>query len=235
MTPEVFVALEAARQAKRPVALARALGTGAASLIDGARAVGPLGATDAIRAAAAEALRTDRSHTIEVDGLGPVFVQAFNPPLRLVVVGAVHISQALAPMAALAGFDVTIVDPRRSFATAARFPNVTLTHEWPDEAMARLGLDSRTAVATLTHDPKIDDPALDAALRAPCFYVGALGSTRTHAKRVARLKEAGFDDAAIARIRAPIGLDIGAQSPAEIAAAILAEIVAALRGPKRAR
>jgi xanthine dehydrogenase accessory factor len=235
MTPALFASLQAARAAKRPAALVRALGSGAAALIEDGRTTGDLAVTDALRAAAAESLRTDRSHTVEIPGLGPVFVQAFNPPLRLVVVGAVHISQALAPMAALAGFDVTVVDPRRSFATAARFPNVALTHEWPDEAMARLGLDARTAVATLTHDPKIDDPALNAALRSPCFYVGALGSTRTHAKRVARLKEAGFDDTALARIKAPIGLDIGAQSPAEIAASILAEIVAALRGPKRAK
>jgi xanthine dehydrogenase accessory factor len=150
------------------------------------------------------------------------------------IVGAVHIAQALAPMASLAGYVVTIVDPRRSFATAARFPGVEIVHEWPDETFDRMKPDVRTAVVALTHDPKIDDPALERAFKSPCFYIGALGSTRTHAKRVARLKEAGFDDHAIARIHAPIGLRIGAQSPAEIAVSILAEVTQALRRPQAA-
>jgi xanthine dehydrogenase accessory factor len=151
------------------------------------------------------------------------------PPVRLIVVGAVHVSQALAPMAKLAGFDVTIVDPRTAFATPERFSEVTLVTEWPDLALPRIGLDRFTGVAALTHDPKIDDPALDAALRADCFYVGALGSRKTHAARVARLSAAGHDESSIARIRAPIGLDIGAVSPAEIAVSVLGEIVGALR------
>ncbi len=152
------------------------------------------------------------------------------PPPRLLVVGAVHIAQALAPMAAATGFAVTVIDPRRAFATAERFPGVALREDWPDEAMAALAPDARTAIVTLTHDPKLDDPALIAALRSEAFYIGALGSRRTHAKRVARLQDAGFDEAAIARIHAPVGLDIGALTTAEIAVSILAEIIAVRRG-----
>lgn len=158
-----------------------------------------------------------------------VFLTVQLPPPRLVVIGAVHISQALAPMARIAGFDVTIIDPRTAFATPERFPDVPLLAEWPDDAIPKIGLDPFTAVAALTHDPKIDDGALAAALRANCFYVGALGSRKTHGKRVERLRAAGLDEAAVASIRAPIGVAIGAQSPAEIAVAILAEIIGALR------
>src|SRR4029450_3272275 len=132
------------------------------------------------------------------------------PPVRLVVVGAVHVAQALVPMAVTLGFAVTVVDPRRAFATPERFPGVSLSFDWPDEAMAALALDARTAVVTLTHDPKLDDPALDVALRSPCFYIGALGSRRTHAKRVARLAELGHAEAAMGRIHAPVGLNIAA-------------------------
>ncbi len=174
------------------------------------------------------ALRSGKSGTIQHDGAA-LFLSVQVPPVRLVVIGAVHVSQALAPMAKLAGFDVTIVDPRTAFATPERFPDVTLLAEWPDAALARIGLDRFTGIAALTHDPKIDDPALDAALRADCFYVGALGSRKTHAARVARLASAGHSEASIARIRAPIGLDIGAVSPAEIAVSVLGEIVGALR------
>jgi xanthine dehydrogenase accessory factor len=149
----------------------------------------------------------------------------------MAVVGAVHIAQALVPMAALAGYDVLVVDPREAFATAARFPGAALVHDWPDAALAAFGLDTRTAVVTLSHDPKIDDPAIRQALAAPVFYLGCLGSTRTHAKRVARLTDAGLDAAALARIHAPIGADIGAQSPAEIAIAVLAQITERLRRP----
>ncbi len=159
------------------------------------------------------------------------FVAVHNPPLRLAVVGAVHIAQPLLVMAGAAGYDVTLIDPREAFASPARFPGGKLVHDWPDAALAAHGLDIRTAVVTLTHDPKLDDPALRAALKSPAFYIGALGSTRTHAKRVARLKESGFGDGAIARIDAPIGLDIGAKSPAEIAVAILAQITERLRRP----
>ncbi len=170
----------------------------------------------------------DRSRRVDSDS-GPVFVHVFNPPLRLVVVGAVHIAQALVPMAAMAGYEVVVVDPRRSFASRERFPEVVLVDEWPDDAIAMLSPDSRTALVTLTHDPKLDDPALLAGLRTPAFYVGSLGSRRTHRTRLERLRERGCEERALARIHAPIGLDIGAQSPAEIAVAILAEITAVSR------
>ncbi len=156
------------------------------------------------------------------DGL---FVRVYAQPARLLVVGAVHISQCLAPMAAMAGYAVTVIDPRRAFANAERFPDVALCDEWPDEAMARLVPDGQTAVVTLTHDPKLDDPALVAALASPAFYIGALGSRRTHAKRVERLIEQGVDPGQIARIHAPVGLDLGGRSPAEIAVAALAQII----------
>ena len=159
------------------------------------------------------------------------FVAIHNPPLRLAVIGAVHIAQPLLVMAEAAGYDVTLIDPREAFASEGRFPGGRLVHDWPDAALGAYGLDTRTAVVTLTHDAKLDDPALDAALKSPVFYIGALGSTRTHAKRVARLTEAGFTETQIARIDAPIGLDIGARSPAEIAIAILAEMTERLRRP----
>ena len=160
---------------------------------------------------------------------GSRFVAIHNPPLRLVVVGAVHIAQPLVAMARLAGYDVSLIDPREAFGSAARFPGQTVLHDWPDEALADLAPDARTAVVTLTHDPKLDDPAIRAALASPVFYLGCLGSKRTHAKRIARLREAGLDEAAVARINAPVGLDIGAATPAEIAVAILAEITETLR------
>ncbi|HEY7608717.1 MAG TPA: XdhC family protein [Alphaproteobacteria bacterium] len=228
MKRKIFDALQSARAAKRAVVVATALKDGRQVLIDGDKAEGDLPASETIRAAARRALRDDKSHAIETDA-GPVFVQAFNTPLRMLIVGAVHIAQALAPIAVTAGYAVTIIDPRRSFATAARFPGVTLTHDWPDEAMDRVKLDARTAVVTLTHDPKIDDPALERALRSDCFYIGCLGSTRTHKARLARLVEQGFGEKDFARLHGPIGLDIGAQSPAEIAISIIAEVTAALR------
>ncbi|MDJ0822349.1 MAG: XdhC family protein [Paracoccaceae bacterium] len=158
-----------------------------------------------------------------------VFVAIHNPPLRLIVVGAVHIAQALIPMARIAGYDPVIVDPRETFGSEARFPGERILHDWPDEAVAALGLDGRTALVLLTHDPKLDDPALEQALRSGCFYIGALGSTRTHAKRVTRLTEAGFSEGEIAQIHGPIGLDIGAAGPAEIAVAVLAQMTQVLR------
>jgi xanthine dehydrogenase accessory factor len=163
---------------------------------------------------------------------GDWFLGVHNPPLRMAVMGAVHIAQALVPMARLAGYDVAVIDPREAFGSAARFPETRLMHDWPDAALAEFGLDTRTAVVTLTHDPKLDDPAIRAALAAPVFYLGCLGSSRTHAKRVARLTEAGFSEAQIARIHAPVGLDIGAKSPAEIALSILAQITERLRRPE---
>lgn len=179
------------------------------------------------RNAYADRLRMDRSG-FEEDG--QTFVAVHNPPLRLIVVGAVHIAQALVPMARIAGYDPAIVDPRETFASSSRFPGETILTDWPDEAVAKLGLDTRTAVVLLTHDPKLDDPALEAALEANVFYIGALGSTRTHAKRVERMKESGFTGEQIDRIHGPIGLDIGAAGPSEIAVAILAQMTAVLRG-----
>jgi xanthine dehydrogenase accessory factor len=170
--------------------------------------------------------RMDRSG---FDEDGETFIAVHNPPLRLIVVGAVHIAQALVPMARIAGYDPLLVDPRESFASETRFPGETVLHDWPDEGLRALGLDARTALVLLTHDPKLDDPALIEALRSDVFYIGALGSTRTHASRVDRLEAAGLGQDEIARIHAPIGLDIGAAGPAEIAVSILAEMTRVLR------
>lgn len=227
MTPELLAALSQARAAKRPVVMATKLPTGEQLLLPD-----PAAAAD-LAQAATRALDRDESGTVTVTNEGGAsetwFLHAYNPPLRLIVVGAVHIAQALVPMAANLGLAVVVVDPRRSFATEERFPNVTVSSDWPDEAMDALKPDVRTAVITLTHDPKLDDPALDRALKSPAFYIGSLGSRRTHARRVARLKELGHTDAAIARIKGPVGLDIGAVTAPEIAVAILAEFIAARR------
>jgi xanthine dehydrogenase accessory factor len=161
---------------------------------------------------------------------GETFVAVHNPPLKLIVVGAVHIAQALVPMAQLAGYDAAVIDPRAAFASQARFPGETLMHDWPDEALNMLGLDARTAVVLLSHDPKLDDPALHTALQSDAFYIGALGSKRTHANRLDRLANAGFSAEHTARIHGPVGLNIGSSGPAEIAVSILAEMTAVLRG-----
>jgi len=188
--------------------------------------------SDALGEEFVKQVRTGKSGVVETDK-GRFFLELHLPPPRLVATGAVHISQALAPMARLLGFDVTIVDPRTAFATAERFPDVPLLAEWPDTALPKLKLDHWTAFVALTHDPKIDDPALEAALASGCFYVGALGSKKTHARRVESLKKRGVPDEAIARIHAPIGLAIGAASPQEIALSILAELTLRLRrGPE---
>lgn len=176
----------------------------------------------------ARAFRSGRSGTVEANGKS-WFLNAYLPPPRLVVIGAVHISQALAPMAAIAGYDMEIIDPRTAFATPERFPDVTLHAEWPETVLAERPFDAYTAVAAVTHDPKIDDFALKSALEAGCFYVGALGSRKTHARRVERLAALGVGQDRIATIHSPIGLDIGAASPAEIAVAVLGEIIRAFR------
>jgi xanthine dehydrogenase accessory factor len=228
MTPELLDRLLAARAAKRAVALLT-------RLPDGAQLLFPDDAMpEALAAEAQAALRDDASRTMTVEGES-WFVAPENPPLRLIVVGAVHIAQALVPMALPLGFAVTVVDPRRAFATEERMGDrVTISTDWPDEAMAALAPDARTAVVTLTHDPKLDDPALEVALRSPAFYIGSLGSRRTHAKRLARLAEAGLTEAELGKIHAPVGLDIGAVSAPEIAVSILAQIVYARRGgPKQ--
>lgn len=188
--------------------------------------------TDPLAANLSAQLRLGKSALVEIERRR-YFIEVHRPAPRMVITGAVHISQALAPMGRALGYDVTIVDPRTSFATAARFPDIPLLTEWPDQALPKLSLDRWTAFVALTHDPKIDDPALEAALRAECFYIGALGSKKTHAKRTERLRALGVDSNALARIHAPIGLPIGAASPPEIAIAVLAEITLYLRcGPE---
>ena len=222
-------ALNGERAARRASVLVTELGSGRQRLVLPAQA-----AADPLAADVAEALRTGKSRLVEV-GNERIFLTAQVPAPRLVITGAVHISQALAPMATTAGFDVIIVDPRTAFATPERFPEVDLRAEWPDVALAQISLDPFTALAALTHDPKIDDPALAGALVAGCFYVGALGSRKTHAARLERLAAQGLPRETLARIHSPIGLDIGSVSPAEIAVAILAEVIADLRRRPGAR
>ena len=219
--------IQADRAAKRPVVLATNLASGEEQLLYPTEAADPSVASDLATKAAA-ALRSDRSATVVIDGT-TLFLHAYNPPLRMIIVGAVHIAQPLARMAALADYDVTIVDPRRSFATDERFPGVEVAHDWPDEALERLKPDHRTAVVTLTHDPKLDDPALEVALRSSAFYIGALGSKKTHAARLERLRLQDIDELDLGRIHGPVGLAIGAKSPAEVAIAIMAEATERLR------
>ncbi len=217
------------RKAKTPVTLAIDLATGEQALVYGDEAHGELAQDAAVVEAARAALGDDRSGTTSLPR-GDVFLHVHNPALRFIIVGAVHIAQPLARMAALANYDVTVVDPRGSFATEDRFPGVALMGEWPDEAMAELCPDRRTAVVTLTHDPKLDDPALAVAIRSDAFYIGALGSRKTHAARVERLKAEGFSDDEIGRIHGPVGLSLGGRSPAEVAVSILAQITTVLHG-----
>ena len=220
--------LLAERAAKHPVALVTEIPGGAQALVTEDALEGELSLDEAALAQIRPMLRRDKSGMIEV-GSRRLFVQSNSPPPRLLIVGAVHIAQALAPMASLAGYGVTVIDPRRAFATDSRFPGIDMRGDWPDEAMAELAPDRRTAVVTLTHDPKLDDPALQTALRSPAFYIGALGSKKTHAARQGRLARAGFSPEEIARINGPVGLSIGALSPAEIAVSILAQITAVRR------
>ena len=228
MNLDLLTRLNAERGARRAAILVTELASGVQRLV-----TEPEIDADPLAPELHERLRTGRSGTLE-RGDGTVFLNVHVPPAKLIVIGAVHVSQALAPMARNLGLDVTIVDPRTAFATPDRFPDVPVLAEWPQDALPKLGgLDRYTALACLTHDPKIDDQALVPALAADCFYIGALGSRRTHAKRVERLVEAGVAEAAVARIRAPIGLDIGAVTPAEIAVSILGEIVAEMRRERR--
>ncbi len=223
MKAEVLARINADRADKRPVALVTDLETGDQTLVYSRNNSGLSGVSTDLIEAAQTALRDDRSRPVETDA-GRYFIQVHNPPPRLFIVGAVHIAQPLARMAALAGYAVTVVDPRRAFASDERFPDVAVSRDWPDAALTVLAPDTRTAVVTLTHDPKLDDPALAVALRSDAFYVGSLGSRRTHALRCERLAELGLDEARIARIHGPVGLAIGALSPAEIALAIMAQI-----------
>ncbi|MEQ8449766.1 MAG: XdhC family protein [Nitratireductor sp.] len=223
MHAETLRALNAERRTRRAAILVTDLAHGQDRLVrEGDVLSGQLG--EALQ----RAFRSGKSGTVEAEG-GSFFLNVHLPPPRIVAIGAVHISQALAPMARIAGFDIEIIDPRTAFATPERFPETRLAADWPEDVFKRQPLDAYTALAALTHDPKIDDFPLRAALEAGCFYVGALGSRKTHAKRLIRLAEAGVTDEASGRIQAPIGLDIGAASPAEIAVAVLAQIVAALR------
>lgn len=223
MDPYVLKTLNAARRARRAAVLVTDLGDGRDRVVrEGDTVAGELGA------AIERAFRTGLSGSVEAGGR-TFFLNAHLPQPRLVVIGAVHISQALAPMARVAGYPVEIIDPRTAFATPDRFPDAPLHAEWPEDVLARQPLDGYTALAAVTHDPKIDDFALKAALDARCFYVGALGSRKTHAKRVERLLALGASADDIARIHSPIGVDIGAASPAEIAVAILAEVIDAFR------
>jgi xanthine dehydrogenase accessory factor len=227
MKRELFQRLLAAREAKRAAVVLTHLTSGAQTLwyLD---EPAPVELSERLRVEAERATRWDRCATVDT-GYGPVFVHPFNPPLRMILVGAVHIAQALAQIAAIAGFEVVVVDPRDAFATQERFPGVTLRSEWPNEALASLEVDARTAVVTLTHDPKLDDPALSAALNSNAFYIGALGSTKTHESRRRRLAKAGFSNEQVQRVNGPVGLSIGAQSAAEIAVSILAQVIATLR------
>ncbi len=218
----------AAGREARSVALATDINSGAQLLLDGERTEGDLALDEAGIGAIREAMRADRNRLLDTPA-GRVFIEVFSPPRRCFVIGAVHIAQPLVGMLSLADYQAIVVDPRESFASEARFPGLELSTEWPDEALERLKPDHRSAVVTLTHDPKLDDPALAVALRSECFYVGALGSKRTHAARCGRLREMGFTDADLARIHGPIGLSIGAVSPAEIAVSILAQMTQVLR------
>jgi xanthine dehydrogenase accessory factor len=220
-------ALEASR-AGRAAVLATHLKSGLQSFMEDSDITGNLNLDPTALAAIRKAVSEDRSTIIDT-GDGPIFVEVFNPRLRCIIVGAVHIAQPLARMASLAGYLVTVVDPRTAFASDARFPDVGLSTDWPDEALEKLGPNRRTAVVTLTHDPKLDDPALATALRSDAFYIGALGSKKTHAARLRRLSAQGLGEAELQRIHGPVGLDIGAISPAEIAVAILAQMTQVLR------
>ena len=222
MKVPLLEAVQQARAAGRPVVLAT-------RLPDGEQVLLPDAGYPALNALARQALLQEKSGTHEADG-ATWFLHAHNPPARIVIVGAVHIAQALVPLAAQLGYGLTVVDPRRAFATDERFPDVSVSTDWPDEALDQLRPDSRTAIVTLTHDPKLDDPALDRALKSDAFYIGALGSRKTHGKRLERLRALGHGDDALARIRGPVGLNIAAVTAPEIALSVLAQIVAVRRG-----
>jgi xanthine dehydrogenase accessory factor len=220
---DILRSLNAERAARRAAAVVTDVASGEQRLVKGADLAG-----DPLKDMIEKRIRSGKSG-MEETLQGKVFLTVHVPPPQLVITGAVHISQALAPIAKLLGYDVTIVDPRTAFASRERFPDVDVIAQWPDQALPALGIDRYTAFVALTHDPKIDDPALSHALARDCFYIGALGSKKTHGRRLERLKAQGISDAALARIHAPIGLEIGAVSPPEIAVAIMGEITARLR------
>ena len=226
MNLETLEQLNMERAARRPVFVVTDIANGEQRLVKAADM-----AADPLRAELGKQLRMGKSAMIEADGK-KLFVNVYAPTARMGIIGAVHISQALAPLARSLGYDVTVVDPRTAFASPERFPDVKVVAEWPDVALPPLNVDHYTAFVAVTHDPKIDDPALLHAFERDCFYIGALGSRKTHAKRVDRLKAHGASDADVAKIHAPIGLSIGAISPGEVAVAIMAQITAQLRLPK---
>jgi xanthine dehydrogenase accessory factor len=223
MRLDLLTSLNAERAGRRACVLITELASGSQRLVKADEISG-----DAMEAVLEPALRSGKSGGVEHEGKS-YFLTVQVPAVRLVLIGAVHISQALAPIAKVAGLDPVVIDPRTAFATPERFPDVEVIAEWPDEALKTSPLDRYSAIAILTHDPKIDDIALQRALNADCFYIGALGSRKTHAKRIERMRAAGFGEAALSRIHAPIGLDIGAVSPAEIAVSIVGEVIGALR------
>src|SRR6201982_3556344 len=229
MKLDILRALNAERAARRAAVVITDMASGDQRLVKAADV-----ARDPLKDVIEKHIRRGKSGMAETPA-GKVFLTVHVPPSQLVITGAVHISQALAPMARLVGYDVTIVDPRTAFASIERFPDVKVIAEWPDVALPPLGIDRYTAFVALTHAPKIDDPALTHALRRDCFYIGALASKKTHARRLERLKAQGLSEAALARIHAPIGLAIGASTPAEIAVAIMGEITARLRQPAEQR
>jgi xanthine dehydrogenase accessory factor len=226
---ETLAELNAERQARRPVLVVTDMADGSQRLVKHRDF-----ASDPLRVELEKHLRMGKSGAVEVEGK-KLFITVHAPTARLVIAGAVHISQALVPMAKMLDYDVTVVDPRTAFASPERFPDVPLIAEWPDVALPPLNVDHYTAFVALTPDPKIDDPALAHALERDCFYIGALGSRKTHARRLDRLKSLGFGDNVLSRIHAPIGLNIGAVSPAEIAVSIIGEITQQLRGPKEVK
>jgi xanthine dehydrogenase accessory factor len=223
MKTSMLAKLRGAREARVPVALVSDLGDGSQRLVPRKEA-----SADALAEILENGFRFDESRVVSAGGR-EYFINIYNPPLKLVLIGAVHIAQTLISMARLLGYRVIVIDPRGAFASSERFPGVEMAAEWPDEVLPKVGLDSRTAIVLLTHDPKIDDPALAAALESECFYIGALGSKRTHAQRLERFKAKGFSERELVRIHAPIGLEIGARGAPEIAAAIIAEITQVLR------
>jgi len=234
MKQETLSQLLEDQAAKKAVALVTDMEAGDQTLIYRDSANGPERDNAEILTIARHAMQDDRSKIHEIGGC-KMFVEVFNPPLRMLIVGAVHIAQPLSRMASVAGYDVTVIDPRASFATGERFPGINLNGEWPDDGMRELDPDRRTAVITLTHDPKLDDPGLKVALKSDAFYIGALGSRKTHAGRVERLTAEGFTEAEISRIHAPVGLAIGSISPAEIAVSILAQVTEVLHRKVEAR
>lgn len=233
MKPADLDAMLAARAEKREAVMLTDIASGAETLLIEGKGKGEVEIDDKLDTAIADAVRRNESKLFEAEDGRRVFIQVMTLPLRLAIVGAGHISQYLSKIAAMTGFDVTVIDPRTTYASEARFPGAALSHEWPDTALDGFGLDRRSAVVALSHDPKLDEPALATALRSKAFYIGALGSRKTQAQRRERMKKEGFNDAELDRVRGPVGLDIGALSPAEIAVSIVAEMIDVLRPDKK--